>query len=168
MQPLSSPWDSIQQFGHCLFKLPKNTAGFGPDAGKASVTGMQQGQMLRHSSDHTGSGFYHLSSQQAAALPGSSPVNNRFRGLPAIPDHRLWKEHRKEFFPDFHARRSFTTAQGNKAFNIHHRLPSYPAVLGFHQSSSPEFRLLITVFTVGVSLIGRMTVLALLKHDIIP
>lgn len=76
MQPLSSPWDSIQQFGHCLFKLPKNTAGFGPDAGKASVTGMQQGQMLRHSSDHTGSGFYHLSSQQAAALPGSSPVNN--------------------------------------------------------------------------------------------
>lgn len=48
------------------------------------------------------------------------------------------------------------------------RLLFNSAVPGFHQSTSHKFRLLITVFIVGVGLISRMTVLVLLKQDIIP
>lgn len=71
---------------------------------------------------------------------------------------------------DFHAR-SFTTAQGTRLSTSttgFSRLLFNPAVPGFHQSTSHKFRLLITVFIVGVGLISRMTVLVLLKHDIIP
>lgn len=120
-------------------------------------------------SDHTGVGFYQLSSQQhfQAALQSIIISQDYLQFLTTGCE----KGTERSFFLTSMLEGPLPLPKGTRlsiSTTGFSRLLFNPKIPGFHQSTSHKFRLLTTVFTVGVGLISRMTVLALLKHDIIP